>query len=146
MLSETTLEVVLDQLYATTLKALLDIGLATNSDIVKSVTVTPNNNGIEILTENYAIYIDSGRRPLARRVPFNVILAWVKDRGISFTGKSDREVAYMIQTSIYRKGIRPRKFISTLQKDIERLTGETIEEAILEDITKNYEQLFKTVV
>lgn len=136
------LDTVLSEVYAMTLQALLEVGISQNSDVVKSVEVKPEDGGIEVRINDYVKYIDSGRRPLAKRVPFKDLLNWVKRKNIRFPGKTDREMAYMIQTSIYRKGIRPRKFLDSLQKDIQRVTGQLIETQVLEQIAQRYEQLF----
>jgi hypothetical protein len=139
------IEEIIAEIYALTVRELIELTrINSNSDLVKSIEVESVDNTIVIKMNKYALYIDSGRRPFVKYIPFKVLLDWVNKNRIEFPGQSKREVAYIIQRSIYKKGIQPRKWIDQLGRDIEKLTGERLETEIFKSIDIKYEQLFKT--
>lgn len=96
--------------------ALRVIDLA-DSDLEKSIEANLRPDGFDIVANFYARFVISGRRPGARRVPVEALLKWIKNRGISGRDARGRfisqiSLAFAIQNSIYKNGIRGRDFLT----------------------------------
>ena len=123
--------------------------------------------GVEIGTDGnaYAVlyyadyfkYVNEGRRPERKRVPLSALLQWIKIRGIkpkNYKGrgrpskKGQLNMAFAIQTNIYKYGIKPANIYDKGLDGIEdlfddfpnnlppemRAIGEHLFEAIADDI------------
>lgn len=99
------------------------IGLG-DSDLIKSVTYTIQNFSIAINMPNYYEYVESGRLPRVKRVPINILISWMNKKGISLGKKNS--IAYAIQTSIYKQGIRPRPFLKAAYNRVENEYAEIL--------------------
>ena len=60
--------------------------------------------------EDYARYVESGRRKGAKMPPVNVIRKWVKLK-FGYSGAQARSVAFVIARSISEKGIKPKPIV-----------------------------------
>jgi hypothetical protein len=96
-------------------------------DTLRAEVKSPSGNArdlaalLTVYVADYARYVEAGRRPGARKVPLDVLIAWIKRRrvGVGRTAKgrftkrvmSVTQLAYAIQQAIYRRGIRGRPFI-----------------------------------
>ena len=71
------------------------------------VVVVQNATGfsIEGRGKDIAKYVDWGRKPGGKRVPIGALIAWIRVKGMAVTGKSEVQLAYMIQNAIWRNGI-----------------------------------------
>lgn len=89
-------------------------------DLLNSISykLIPGSNGeptlIEIQYLDYFIYVNKGRKEKTKRVPLKEILSWIKVKGIVGRNKKGRfipqiNLAFAIQTNIYKFGIRPKK-------------------------------------
>lgn len=110
-------------------------GLDQNSALVQSVQAIYDGDKIIITMNKYGEYLDQGRKAGGKLIPFNALYRWVLHNKIAykdkrgrnrnqkgrFTKASPREVTYKIRMSIFRKGIKPRKFLAKATKDIEQL-------------------------
>jgi hypothetical protein len=83
-----------------------------------SYSVETDKNGDSTIVVSYADYfnyVNRGRRKMAKRVPLDVLMAWMKMRGITrfrdsrgrFKKGSMKSLAFAIQTNIYKYGVRP---------------------------------------
>jgi hypothetical protein len=121
-------------------------GLDKNSTLYNSVQVsydaTPT---IKIESLDYLKFLDSGRRAGARKIPVQIILKWIKKKGIRprdsrgrFKSMTLNQLAFVIQRSIYRIGIRPRNIYKNAFAQIDELYKNDVESGIQEII----DQLF----
>jgi len=90
------------------------------------------NSALQLYAEEYAVYLDSGRKRFAKKVPITAILEFIKNRNLRLrdrkTGRYARktvtlkgrdgaepmtvnQLAFIIQNAIYKNGIRGRHFI-----------------------------------
>ena len=92
-----------------------------------SITVTAQKQGnetiIQVLTEAYAQWVQSGRLPGKKGVPINAIEQWIKERGLQGRDKKGkfikrRSFAFAIQTNIKKFGIRPSNFLDVALETI----------------------------
>lgn len=108
-----------------------------NSNLHDEVSVTNNFNVFTIFYNDYLEYIESGRKPLAKRVPIGVLVNWMRRKGIS----NDVKVAYAIQQSIFYEGISPRPFFPVFEDDLDRMMEQYLDK-IFEGIITNLNNYF----
>ena len=110
----------------------------------KIKTSTANNSmTIEVDMPIRAGAIESGREPGEKKIPIRAIMDFIKKRNISPAGGSLTGLAFAIQTSIFKKGIKPRKFISESVEDTEAMILEILTNDKFADMLA--EELLKTV-
>tara|TARA_R110000868_G_scaffold408585_5_gene691971 strand:- start:2172 stop:2624 length:453 start_codon:yes stop_codon:yes gene_type:complete len=114
-----------------------------SSDLYKSVEVKPTLTGFQVWANDYLEYIDSGRKPGAKKIPIKDLIRWLKKTGISKTNKGAKliNLAFIIQKSIYKKGIKSKNILKPIEKEMEAILEIRFEEeflkAVEEDITKS---------
>jgi len=132
-----------DQIYEETLKIILEKTKLTNdSSLIQSIEIVKDGTKLGISMNGYALYLDRGRRPGLPPVPYNAILRWVLAKGIKFSNYTPRQTAFIIRSSIVKKGIRPRNFLNTIVKSLENLSGFIIEKEVVDGLEKSLEDLF----
>ena len=114
------------------------------SDVSASVEWQYRENIFVLIANDYFRYIDSGRKPKARKVPVEALIKWIKKKGITPRGgQSVNSLAFAIQQSIYKVGIKARKFIDpvigltieTLSEELAVSLSVQIATAIADDMT-----------
>ena len=76
-----------------------------DSELFKSVRASASEDiVIDLLLNDYIIYVESGRRKGAKMPPFDVIASWCKRKGLP----SDNNTVWAICKAISRDGIAPR--------------------------------------
>jgi hypothetical protein len=94
------------------------------NSIKVNVVQKPNHSGIiEVLAEQYAQWVQSGRLPGKKGVPISAIENWIKSRGIKGRNKkgqfiTNRSFAFAIQNNIKKFGIRPSNFLDVALETI----------------------------
>ena len=83
--------------------------------LVKSLKskVEDSAAGIElnIYGTDYAKFVDRGRKKGGKRVPISALVKWVKEKGLATGDKKMVQLAFAIQTNIWKNGIKPTPFI-----------------------------------
>lgn len=103
------------------------------------VVFTPLSAEINVLAAFYAGFVDRGRLRGARRVPIKPLLKWLKQRGFSSgSSKSDRSIAFAIQTKIFKEGIKPANFVDRALI----VTGSSIENTLAIGLVREVERGF----
>jgi len=84
------------------------------NSIKGKIIQTPDGPMAEIEYADYFKYVNEGRRPERKKVPISVLLNWIKIRGVRFRSEKGRfkkgsnlNMAFAIQTNIYKYGIKP---------------------------------------
>jgi hypothetical protein len=105
-----------------TMIELVHMGLI-RSNIIKNVTTTvdPKTLTVTMHLPEYAKYIESGRRPGAKRPPFRMILQWVRKK---FGSQDANRRTWAICGAIAKRGIKARPFI---EKASEKAVREAME-------------------
>ncbi|MBA9076080.1 hypothetical protein [Rufibacter quisquiliarum] len=112
---------------------------------------------VVLWAEDYLEYLNWGRysvkeKPSIKKVPISALLKWIKQRRIRGRvrkGKgagrfiSDNRLAFMIQNSIYKNGIRGRHFIQPALKHGDELFDIYINNQLLEDMTYEFDRVMK---
>jgi len=116
-------------------------GVDGDSDLIKSVGVTYNQDLFQILANDYYWYVSTGRKPHTKKVPISALIQWIKDKNISYTG-SINSAAFAIQESIYKSGIRGLLFkdavVDFSVKALSSITPETLAEMVVVEIVKEF--------
>jgi hypothetical protein len=87
-------------------------------DSIKVVTkkVNEDETVIQVISEEYAQWVQSGRLPGKKGVPISALENWIKSRGLQGRDKKGkfikrRSFAFAIQNNIKKFGIRPSNFL-----------------------------------
>lgn len=88
---------------------------------------------------DYLEYIESGRKPKARKVPIRPLVDWMKRNMIS----DDIRVAYAIRESIYQLGIPARPLLEPFGNMLDERFEIKIYDYIFEKITENLDKYFE---
>lgn len=114
------------------------------SDLINSVEWQYKQNIFVLIANDYFQWINLGRRPKARKVPVEALIKWIKKKGIiPRPGQSVNSLAFAMQNSIYKVGIKARKFIDPiigqtldiLSEELAVSLSIQIADAIAEDMT-----------
>lgn len=122
---------------------LINLGIDEKSNVVKTIEVlNTDKNGLSVYVQDYLKFIISGRKKFARKIPLAVIIRIIKrskgTQGITRKkGISINKLAFMIQESIYRNGIKG------IGKGKRNNLYEAIEDLTQKVITQDIERLFK---
>jgi hypothetical protein len=113
------------------------------SDLYKSIEFIYKNDQFVLMANDYFENVAFGRLPRARLVPVEDLIKWMKKKGIAPRNGTYNTVAYLIQQSIYRNGIKARPFVNPIievsteiiSEDLANILTENIETEIAEDMT-----------
>jgi hypothetical protein len=91
-------------------------GKLRDSISVNVVKVNENETIIQVISEAYAQWVQSGRLPGKKGVPVDALEQWIKERGLTGRDKKGRFIkrrsfAFAIQANIKKFGIRPSNFL-----------------------------------
>lgn len=87
---------------------------------------------------DYIQYIESGRRPKARKVPIDALREWARRKSIP----SDNNTLYAIQQAIYRDGIKGRNITTAFYDVLDRKWDEEIADKLFQAITISLDNYF----
>jgi hypothetical protein len=125
-----------------------------------SIEIGPNGEPIALIQyQDYFNNVNFGRRAGVKRVPLSALMQWIKVRGLKGRDKKGRfmsttNLAWAIQTNIFKYGVRPTNIYDAGISDLEQYfddfpnnlppdllaEGEDIFEAVAEDINAFIEQ------
>ena len=110
-----------------------------SGDLLDSVegqlVFTSSGFQLQVVGNEYAIFINKGRKPGTKRVPLDAILNWIREKGISSGLNRIESLAFAIQQSIYQKGIKPVPIIDQTIEEILKVYDERIAEIIEQEIS-----------
>ena len=91
-------------------------GKLRDSISVNVVKVNESETIIQVISEAYAQWVQSGRLPGKKGVPVDALEQWIKERGLTGRDKRGRFIkrrsfAFAIQANIKKFGIRPSNFL-----------------------------------
>jgi hypothetical protein len=122
-------------------RTMIENGLAADSDLVKSVVLVEKNGGLQLLALDYYEYVSTGRRPKARKVPVEDLIVWIKSKGIG--AGNINNMAFAIQQSIYKRGIKGKAFANPVENNVADLASEELAELLSEVIADDMVDAFK---
>ena len=90
-------------------KELLGQGHKATGNLINSfeqrVIELPNSIVIEILMDEYGIYVNEGRKTGGKKVPISVLVEWIERKAIASGDKEVKSLAFAIQNTIHKEGI-----------------------------------------
>lgn len=90
-------------------KELLGQGHKATGNLINSfeqrVIELPNSIVIEILMDEYGIYVNEGRKTGGKKVPISVLVEWIERKAIASGDKEVKSMAFAIQNTIHKEGI-----------------------------------------
>ena len=118
--------------------------IAPDSKIFKEMYAKASGNiVIQLLLNDYAQYIESGRRKStnAKKVappPVKAIVQWAKNRNIP----TDNLTIYKIRSAIVRDGIKPRPFMYKVLETIDKKWDVEWSSELFNELTKIIDEFF----
>lgn len=130
------------------------------NSIQGTIEIGPNGEPIALIQyQDYFNNVNRGRQAGVKRVPLKALMEWIKVRGLKGRDKKGRfmsttNLAWAIQTNIFKYGVRPANIYDAGIDDLEAYfndfpnnlppdllaEGEDIFEAVAEDINAFIEQ------
>jgi len=90
-------------------KELLGQGHKATGNLINSfeqrVIELPNSIVIEILMDEYGIYVNEGRKTGGKKVPISVLVEWIERKAIASGDKDVKSIAFAIQNTIHKEGM-----------------------------------------
>ena len=90
-------------------KELIEQGHDATGNLINSfeqrVIEVPNSIVLEILMDDYGIYVNEGRAKKRKKVPINVLVDWIERKAIVNGDKEVKSLAFAIQQTIHKEGI-----------------------------------------
>ena len=114
------------------------INTLASSRLHDEVDVENKGNIFSIFYNDYLDYIESGRKPHARKVPIDALIDWCRRKGIP----SDNKTVYAIRESIYEAGIPSRPFFPIFDKEIDNLWESEWADNIFNEILNELNKFF----
>ena len=113
MSTEITLQIskeIINEIIASTKQIMIQYKLG-NTELINSAEWQYKPNMFVLIANDYFQWVNSGRRPMARKVPVEELINWIKKKNLTPRGKiTINQMAYAIQSSIYKIGIKGRWF------------------------------------
>ena len=123
----------LQTLKAATQTVLLHRQLDTRSNLTRSIEWQYQKNSFVLLAFDYFEYVDTGRKPKARKVPVEELIPWLRENNIRPRGgQTYSSLAFAIQQAIYKTGIKGKNYTDDIT--------ETSLDLIADDISDEYSQ------
>jgi len=123
------------QLNKLTIRYMTQNGIEKGSNLTKSVEYDLEDSGIQLVANNYWYYASQGRRARTSKVPIKALIDYIKRYNIRPRGSQTiNQLAFAIQTSIYRQGINPKNYAQKVIDGVADLTQETLLNELSEDI------------
>lgn len=110
-----------------------------NTALQDSVEAVPDGDKLHIYLNHYGRYVISGRRKFVKKVPISALLGWIKKNNIQPRNRggkaiSQNSLAWAIQISIYKNGIRGRDFLTPALAGAVDEAAKMIEQYLVQEV------------
>lgn len=129
-------------------QVLIKKGVSKDSQLVDSIEWKVQNGTFVMLANDYYEYVSTGRRPRARKVPIIPLLDWIKRKRLKGRSRTsgrfitNNSLAFAIQNSIYKHGIKGKKYIDEVEEvvaDISEIRmADGLEDLLITEIDKAF--------
>jgi len=146
----------LAELQQISIQAMASTGVKSTSDLSKSVKYIITKDGVKMEVLEYYPFVSEGhlvkRRARIAKVPIDALIQWIKKKGLVPSGKKTiNQLAFAIQTSIYKKGIsgkvktKGRKFADLVETNVADYTAEELANSLANEIADELVEMFAPV-
>lgn len=126
---------------------LVSNGKVASATLLNSITheVRETLKGVEVVGEMvmYGKYVTEGRKVGARGVPVQVLMEWIRLKRIESDLTKARSIAFAMQKTIKKRGIKPFPFIENAIKESIVRINDDVEEAMKDKIEHELDIIFK---
>ena len=114
------------------------------SDLVESVEVrVDSDKSLSVWVNDYYDFVNSGRRRGAGKIPITALINWIKEKNVG-TGKlTVNQLAFAIQTSIFKAGIQGKFFDVAVDETVDEIINITLDKDVLDLLTVELDLQFK---
>jgi len=110
-------------------------GIKRSSNLTKSIAFIETDNGLALEANYYFSYASEGRRRGVRKVPIRALIDYIKSYGlVPKAGQTINQLAFAIQTAIYKNGIAPKNYLEKVIDATADVTEEVVADELIEDI------------
>jgi hypothetical protein len=107
------------ELEAVVQQVMVKNGVKKSSDLADSVEFTDNSrDSLFMYVNDYYQHVSKGRKPKEKKIPIDALIRFIKKNGIVNPNKTTNQLAYAMQTSIYKSGISGKGFLDPVQKAV----------------------------
>lgn len=99
-------------------QVMIQKGVKKNADLTNSVDWDYGRNQMLMYVNDYYYYVSTGRKPRIKKIPINALISFIKKNNITSTKYSTNELAWAMQNSIYKAGIKGKNFIQVVEKSV----------------------------
>ncbi|TGE08261.1 hypothetical protein [Hymenobacter fodinae] len=109
------------------------------------------NAQLQLYAQDYAQWLDRGRKPHTKKVPIAALLQFIKDRRLRWKHKKTgrfltaNTMAFLIQSAIYKRGIRGRNFIQPAYDVGENLVDIYLNNQLLDGLTYELDRQLQVI-
>ena len=151
----------LEDLREITVIAMAQAGIKETSDLSKSVKFYNTKDGIQMKVLEYYPFVDTGhrvvRRARVKKVPLDVLIEWIKKKGILPRSKTTgrfvtvNQMAYAVQMSIYKQGLsgkiktKGKNYGDAVANDVADYTADKLANVLAERIADDLVEMFAPV-
>jgi len=140
------IEGLLNELKQITQMALSQSGVKQTTDLSKSVEYVVTKDGVNMLVASYYPFVSNGRRANIRRVPIANLIEFIKKNNIRPRGgQTINQLAWAIQTSIYRRGIKGKKFEDKVATGVADYTAAALADELALLVAEDLVEMFAPV-
>lgn len=114
------------------------------SNLAKSIQWAVGDKGLGMQAAYYYPYVSEGRRRGTKKVPISALIDYIKRYGLTPRGgQTINQLAFAIQTAIYKRGLNPRGYADDVMEATGDLTQEEITYNLAEGIADELVNSFK---
>ena len=99
------------------------------------VKSTSNGLYVTMMSNEYIVYVDKGRRP-GKYAPVKALEKWVRAKGLASGKKEVTSLAFAINNKIKKEGIRPKRVVETALSKSLPLFDSIIRTTVEKDLQK----------
>lgn len=135
---EQSLHVIATYLREDIKQRLIDDGHEATGELINSIkTIVGRESSmykIDGFMAKQGVFIISGRSAGAKGIPIDALVKWIENKNFSDGIKNTRGLAFAIQTSIKKKGIKPNDFIGKSFDENRLFIGNRLMDAVSEQM------------
>lgn len=128
-------------------QVLVKNGVKNNSQLASSIEFTDNNrsDSLFMMVNDYYKYVSTGRKPNVKKIPIYSLIQFIKRNNIRSTRYSTNQLAFAMQRTIYKNGIRGKNFIQQVQDNVTDIVELRVADHLEELVADSLYAAFKVV-